>query len=764
MVRIFLLFILMFGTINAYALSFKVEDIEVKGIKKIAIGTVLNYLPVKTGDVFDYDNSPKVIRELYKTGFFNDIALYRQGNTLLIEVKERPAIARVDVKGNKEVTKKSMQQALKQIGMTKGKIYNPRLLEKLKLELQQLYNSLGKYAVRIDASAKQLDSDRIAIHITISEGAPARIRSINIVGNKAFSDKELLQQFELEPTDSGVFASDKYSSVKLSGDLESLKSFYLDRGYILFKIISRQVTISPDKSAIAITINVQEGAQYKINKINLTGDLVVPEDDLKALFMLRKGDVFSRKRITTAIKLMTSRLGMEGYAYARINPIPKVNAKDKTVDLTLLVVPGDKMRVRKIMFEGNTRTMDQVLRREMRQMEGALYSSSKVERSKVRLQRLKYIGEVNVRKERVPGSKDLMDIIYTIKERFSGSFSVSAGYSQDQGALFSLGLTNDNIFGTGNRLGITFNNNKAQQKYVFSYENPYYTVDGVSRGISLSYTKTDASKASISNYLLDKVRAAMDYGVPLSEYNQIHFSFGLERNNIKISSFTSKEIINFIIDNNPDIHAGGIITGDSYDTAFATMSFSKDSRNRLIFPDHGTLNSVGIELFGGELDYYKLFYRHQSLFPVSDKVTLSFKGRLGYGDTLKETTDLPFFEKFRAGGVTSVRGYDYNSLGPLDSRHAAFGGNFQVVTNTEFLFQVDALGGADSFRLGLYLDAGNVFAHYQDFSIHGLRASVGIAAMWLTAVGPIELSYAEPVNSQPGDVTKYFQFSLGVPF
>ena len=764
MVRIFLLFALMFGAINAYAASFKVEDIEVKGIKKIAIGTVLNYLPLKTGDVFDYDDSPKVIRELYKTGFFNNISLYRQGNTLVIKVEERPAIARVDVKGNKEVTEQSMKDALKQIGMTKGKTYNPKLLEKLKLELQQLYYSLGKYAVRIDARAKQLDSDRVAIHITISEGAPARIRSINIVGNKAFSDKELLKQFELEPTDSGVFASDKYSSVKLSGDLENLKSFYLDRGYILFKIVSRQVTISPDKSDIDITINVNEGAQYKVNKINLTGDLVVPEGDLKALFLLRKGAVFSRKRITTSIKLMTSRLGIDGYAYAQVNPIPKVNDDDKTVDLTLLVVPGDKMRVRNILFEGNTRTMDHVLRREMRQMEGALYSSSKVQRSKVRLQRLKYISEVDTRNERVPGVKDLMDIVFTVKERFSGSFTISAGYSQDQGALFSLGLTNDNIFGTGNRLGITFNNNKAQQKYVFSYENPYYTADGVSRGISLSYTKTDASKASISNYLLDKVRAAINYGIPLSEYNKILFSVGLEQNDVKISSFTSNEVVNFIIDNNKNINVGDVITGDTYDSIFATMSLSKDSRNRLIFPERGAVNSIGVELFGGELDYYKLFYRHQSLFPISDKVTLSFKGKLGYGDTFKDTTDLPFFEKFRAGGVTSVRGYDYNSLGPLDSRQASFGGNFQVITNTEFLFQIDALGGADSFRLGLYLDAGNVFAEYRDFAAHDLRASVGIAAKWLTAVGPIALSYSEPVNNQPGDATKYFQFSLGAPF
>jgi outer membrane protein insertion porin family len=764
LVRFFLLFALMLGAVNAYAASFQVEDIEVKGIKKIAIGTVLNYLPLKVGDEFDYEHSPKVIRELYKTGFFDDIALYRKGNTLIIEVKERPAIAKVKVKGNKEVTDDSMKDALKQIGMTKGKTYNPKLLEKLRLELQQLYYSLGKYAVRIDAKAKQLDSDRVEINITISEGAPAKIRSINIVGNNAYSDKELLKQFELEPTESGVFASDKYSSVKLAGDLENLKSFYLDRGYIRFNIISRQVTISPGKSDINITINVDEGEQYAVSKVNFTGDLIVPEADLKALFLLREGDIFSRKRITTSTKLMTSRLGIEGYAYAAINAIPKVNDEDKTVELTMLVVPGEKMRVRKILFEGNQRTMDHVLRREMRQMEGALYSSSLVQRSKIRLQRLKYISAVNTSNVRVPNEKDLLDIVFSVEERFSGSFTISAGYSEDQGALFSLGLTNDNIFGTGNRLAVTFNNNRAQQKYAFNYTNPYYTADGISRGISLSYTKTDSEEAFTSSYQQDQVRAAINYGIPLSEYNRFQFSFGLERNDIRINSFTPAEITNFIIENNDDINAGDVITGDTYDSAFVSISFSKDSRNRLIFPERGMVNSIGLELFGGELDYYKSFLRHQSLFPVTDKVTFSFKGKLGYGNTFKDTTDLPFFEKYKAGGVRTVRGYDYNSLGPLDSQFTPYGGNYQVITNTELLFQIDALGGADSFRLGVYFDAGNVFSSFEDYETSELRASVGIAAKWLTAVGPIELSYAEPVNNQSGDSTKNFQFSLGAPF
>lgn len=749
---------------KAHAVSFIVEDIEVKGIKKIAIGTVLNYLPIKVGDAFDYKDSADVIRGLYQTGFFDKISLLQLDNALIVEVVERPAIAEVNFTGNKEVNDEGMTDALRQIGMTKGKIYNPKLLDKLEQELQQLYYSLGKYAVRLEAESTQLDAGRIQIDITISEGAPAKIRSINLIGNKAFSEQDLLDEFKLEATDSGWFADDKYSSVKLSGDLETLKSWYLNQGYVNFNVDSKQVTITPDKKNINIAINLTEGDQYRISKISLTGELIVPESELLALFLLREGDIFSRKKISSSIKRMTNRLGQEGYAYATINPLTNVITDEKSVELTLVVNPGNKMTVRKIRFEGNSETRDYVLRREMRQMEGALFSSSKIERSKIRLQRLKFISSVNTRFVRDSNQDHLMDVIVTVTERFSGSFTVGIGFSEEQGALINFGLTHDNIFGSGSRLGINVNNNRAQERYEFSYDNPYYTADGISRGFSLSYSKTDAAEANISNYLLDKVRLAVNYGIPLSEYNKIRFSFGLERNDISLSSSSSDEVRNFIINNNDDFDALSDPDGDSYDSLFASISFSKDSRNRLIFPEKGMLNSIGIEVFAGDLDFYKTFFRHQSLYPVSDTTTFSFKGRLGYGEAYNKTTDLPFFEKYTAGGVRTVRGYDFNSLGPLDSRGENFGGNFQFVTNSELLFRVDALGGAETFRLGLYFDAGSVFAETDDFDVDELRASVGISAKWFTVVGPIELSYANPVNDEPGDDTKSFQFSLGAPF
>ncbi len=749
---------------QARAGRFTIEDIEVHGLHKIAIGTLFNYLPLKVGEDFDEEQSPKIIAELYKTGFFDQIRLLRKGNTLIIDVRERPAIASVTVEGNKEVSSESMQDALKQIGMTRGKIYNPKLLEKLQQELQQLYYSLGKYSVRIKATAEQLDADRVAVRIDISEGAPARIRSINIVGNQSFEEEELLDLFKLETSDSGWFPSDKYSSVKLSGDLEALRSFYLDRGYVKFQILSRQVSITPDRKAINITIHVHEGEPFNISKINLTGDLVVPQKELEALLLVREGDVFSRKRIQQSSKRMGQRLGQEGYAFADVNPIPKINEEDKTVELTILVKPGQKMTVRRIRFEGNTGTRDYVLRREMRQFEGAPYSASRLERSKIRLQRLKYISDVETRFERVAPDSDQMDIVVKVSERFSGSFNISAGYSEAQGAILSLGLTHDNVFGTGNRLGITFNNTRAKEKYEISYLNPYWTEDGISRSLSLSYSKTDAAEARFSNYFIDRTRLSVGFGVPLSEYNQINFTLGLLRNDVLISSFSAAEVFDFVIDNNEDFSPGDTPDGDTYDELFASLGFSKDSRNRLIFPEQGMFNSIGLEVFTGDLDYYKLLFRHQTLFPVSDTVTFSFKGRIGYGKAYGETTDLPFFEKYHAGGVRSVRGYEPNSLGPRDSRGDPYGGNLQLITSSEFLFQMDALGGADTFRLGVYLDTGSVFSDTDAYETEALRSSVGIAAKWFTAVGPIQLSYAWPIDDESGDETKNFQFSLGAPF
>ena len=751
----------------AQADSFIVENIEVEGIQKIAIGTVFSYLPINVGESLDLERTPEIIRELYSTGFFDNIELFRRDNVLVIKVVERPSIAEVNFEGNDDIEDEALEQAMDQVGMSKGRIFDENKLDKLELELQQVYYSLGKYAARIDAQWRQLDEGRVAIDITISEGISATIKSINITGNQSFDETDLLDIFELESTDEGMFANDEYSSSKLTADLESLKSYYLDRGFVQFQVSSQQVTISPDRKDISVTINIREGKQFTLNKIEIAGEMVVDEVELRALISFRKGDILSRKEINKVISAMEKRLGEDGYAYAQIRILNDVNEDDDTVDLQFLVVPGNKMRIRYINFTGNEKTQDRVLRREMRQFEGELYQRSKIDRSRVRLQRLNFLGVANIRMLKVPDSEDQIDLEVTVTERFSGNFQLGIGYSEAQGALINVGFAHENIFGTGNSLELNFDNSDASQRYSLAYENPYYTADGISRGFNFSITETDAGENNTSNYLIDRYKLSVDYGIPLSEFNTLRLELGVLRNDIGVTESSSDEVFEFIIDNSDEYDEStphSEIEGAAYDTVFGSVGLSKDTRNRRIFASSGHLNSIGLELHGGDLNYYKVRYRHQSAFSLTDTVALSFKGRVGYGDSYNDTTDLPFFENFHAGGVRSVRGYEFNSLGPLDSNGDSAGGNLQVVTSTEVLFPLESLGSSETFRLAVYFDAGNVFADTNSYETSELRQSIGISAKWFSVIGPIEFSYANPINDQPGDDTRNFQFALGAAF
>jgi outer membrane protein insertion porin family len=758
---------LLVSAVSVRAESFTVDHIEIEGAKKISIGTIFNYLPINVGEEFNDKRSPEVIRELYSTGFFESIELLRDDNTLVVKVRERPSIAEINIEGNDEIDDEVLDQALDQIGMTRGRIFSELQLSKLELELQQLYYSLGKYAVKLDADWRSLDADRVAIDIDISEGEPALIRSINITGNNDFEEEDLLEEFQLETTDSGWFASDQYSSSKLSGDLENLRSHYLDQGYVKFAVDSKQVTISPDRKDINISVNVVEGKQYSLKEVDITGELIVDKAELTALLLFREGEIFSRKKVTQTVSLIQRRLGEEGYAFAEVRALPELNDEDNTVKLTLLVQPGKKIMVRFIKFVGNDRTRDVVLRREMRQMEGELYRTSKVDRSRTRLQRLNYLGSVDLRPIRVQGHDDQVDLEIAVTERFSGNFQIGLGFSEVQGATLNLGLAHDNIFGTGNRVGLTFDNSASTQRYNLSYNNPFYTPDGVSRGFNLSVTETDAGENNISDYLIDRLSVSMNYGIPLSEFNRLRLEFGVVQNDVELGSNPADEVVDFII-NNSDDYDENTNTEDiddvDYASFFGSVSLSKDTRNRRIFADTGHLNSISLKIFEGDLEFYKVSYRHQSAFPVSDELVYNFKGNVGYGDSYGDTVDLPFFEKFHAGGVRSVRGYDRNSLGPLDSNGDPFGGNLQVVMINELLIPVEALGSSETFRLGLYLDAGNVFADADAFEADELRQSVGISAKWFSVIGPLEFSYAFPLNDEPGDDTRNFQFALGASF
>ncbi len=750
-----------------HADSFTVESIEVVGIKKITIGTVFSYLPINVGETLDLERTPELIRELYSTGFFDDIELLQRDNVLVIKVVERPSIAEVNFEGNNDIEDEALEQAMDGVNMSKGRIFDQNKLEKLELELQQVYYSLGKYAARIDADWRKIDEDRVAIDITISEGVSAKIKSINITGNQSFEEDDLLDIFQLEASSSALFANDEYSSTKLTADLESLKSHYLDRGYIQFQVVSQQVTISPDRKDISISINIHEGMQYTVSSIDIVGEMVVDEIELRALVNLREGDIVSRKRVNLVITAMQKRLGEDGYAYAEVRILNQVNEEDKTVSLQFVVIPGRQMRIRYIHFSGNEKTQDIVLRREMRQIEGEMYRRSKVDRSRVRLQRLNFLGSVNIRLIKVPDIEDQVDLEVQITERFSGNLQLGVGYSQVQGAVVNVGFAHENIFGTGNSLSFTFDNSAASERYSLSYENPYYTKDGISRGFNFSVTETDSSENNTSNFLIDQTKLSVDYGIPLSEFNRLRLEIGLLRNELDTTSSSSDEVFEFVIDNSDEYDAStprSQVEGDRYDTIFTAISLAKDTRNRRIFADSGHLNSIQLEVHGGDLNFYKTRYRHQTAYALSDTFTFAFKGRIGYGEGYEDTADLPIFEKFTAGGVRSVRGYDFNSLGPLDSEGDPFGGNLQVITTAEILFPIESLGSSETFRLGIYFDAGNVFADTDSYETDELRQSVGLSAKWFSFIGPIEFSYAWPINDEPGDDTRNFQFSLGASF
>ena len=651
--------------------------------------------------------------------------------------------------------------------MSKGRIFNENQLEKLELELQQIYYSLGKYAARIDASWRTLDENRIAIDINISEGLSATIRSINITGNQTYDEEELLDLFELEPSSAGMFPSDDYSSTKLSADLETLRSFYLDRGFIQFDVISQQVTISPDRKDFSIAISIREGEQFKLSKLEVGGELVVDAAELLALINIREGEIFSRKKINQVIETMKKRLGEDGYAFAQIRVRNEIDEENKTVSLQFLVVPGNKMRVRYINFNGNEKTKDLVLRREMRQFEGEIYQRSKVDRSKVRLQRLNFVATVNLSLQKVPDVEDQVDIEVTVTERFAGNLSLGLGYSQVQGVILNLGFKHENIFGSGNSVDFTFDNSASTQRYGFKYKNPYYTPDGISRGFSFSFTETDASENNTSNYLLDSVSLSADYGIPLSEFNTLRFDLGVLGTRIETTSGSSEQVYEFITatsDKYDESTPQSEIDEETYRTIFSTVGLAKDTRNRRIFADSGHLNSVSLEVQGGDLDFYKLRYRHQTAYMLSETFTFSFKGRIGYGEGTGDYDDLPLYEKFFAGGPRSVRGYEQNSLGPVDSNGDPLGGNFQVVTSAEVLFPVEYLGSSETFRLGVYFDAGNVFEDVDAYESDELRQSVGLSAKWFSVIGPIEFSYAFPINDEAGDDTREFQFLLGATF
>jgi len=765
-IRWLLLLAILWATTPALAGTnpFTIRDIRIEGLQRIAPGTVFNYLPLKVGDRIDSIGSAAAIRALFKTGFFQDVRLERENDLLVVAVVERPAIASVEFSGNREIETDKLKSALKDTGLVEGQVFNRSLLARVEQELQRQYFGRGKYAVKIQTTATPLERNRVGITITINEGHAARIHHIALVGNHAFSDKVLRKQMDLDTGGwwSWLTKDDQYSKAKLAADLETLRSWYLDRGYLNFTIDSTQVSLTPDKKDVYVTLNLTEGDAYTFKEIKLSGNLIVSEEKLRELLKLNSGDVFSRRKVTDAATAISDRLGEEGYAFANINPVPELDKNTRQVSLTFFIDPGKRVYVNRIHFSGNAKTSDVVLRREMRQMEAAMVDAGKLKRSRTRLDRLGFFDEVNMQTPAVKGAPDLMDVNFNVTERPSGSIMAGIGYGQTQGVILSASVNQDNFMGTGNRVVASFNNSQITRIYSVSYTDPYWTADGISRTISLYDRSTDAAQANLAAYTADAYGTSISFGVPINEFDGIRFGIGYDNYKITQTESTPNVYSQYLMDN-------GHIFGD----VKLTSAWAHDTRNRAIFPDRGVWQYASLETTvpGSALDYYKLEYRHHWYQPITDSVTLLLRGELGYGAGWgKSQGSLPFFDRFYAGGATSVRGFRDNTLGPKVNQSGSLsdgrplGGDLRLVGGADVLFPAPFAKDNKQVRMSGFVDFGNVYGIDEKFDAGQLRYTAGISANWQSPLGPLVFSLAKALNSLPRDERQMFQFTIGTSF
>lgn len=744
--------------------SFYVEHIEVEGLQRIAVGTVFNYLPMEIGDEMTPETAQEAIRALYQTGFFADVALDRDGNTLVIRVQERPSIADIQISGNRDIETDELLENLRRIDFAQGRTFDRHALEQVEQELTQLYLARGKYGVQVETTVTPLERNRVGISIDIAEGRVARIQHLNIVGNEAFDDETLRREFELRTP--GYFFGrfsrrSQYAREQLQADLESVRSYYLNRGYVNFAIDSSQVSVSPDRESVYITVNVSEGDQYRVSDVSLAGDLIVPEEELQELIQVQEGEFFSRRDIVDTSEAISRRLGDEGYAFSNINPVPEIDEENKEVSLTFFVDPGRRVYVRRINITGNTRTQDEVIRRELRQMEGTWLSMERLERSRERIDRLGFFEQVQVETPQVPGSEDQVDVNIDVTERATGHLMMGVGYSQAEGALFNASLTQENFMGTGNRVNATFLRSSLETVYRLTHTNPYITPDGVSRTLSGHYRESDPSQVNIAAFTFDAYGGSVEYGIPFTDHTRIRM--GLSGENLQLSE----------TDRTPEEYRERIeAEGDEFDFVNLTLGWTRDTRNRGIFPTRGSQLTADLEMTAPGMDtqFYKTRLRHQQWVPLTDLFTLRLNGEVAYGDGIGDTDRLPFFEHYFAGGPRSVRGFRDNTLGPKSAEESdALGGNLRTVANLGVIFPPPWAPDNRQFRFELFADAGSVFDTREEsedhsFDVDGLRYSAGLGMTWLSPMGPLRFSYAFPFNEGPEDRTQSFQFTLGVSF
>jgi len=805
---IFVLLILS-GAALAQNASFVVRDIRVDGLQRISEGTVFSFLPVEVGERLTPSLARSAIRDLYRSAFFQTIEFGREGNILVIKVVERPAIASVTLEGNDKIPSDALLPALAEIGIAEGEVFDELAINRIQQELVREYFNQGHYAVEVEPEVTELDRNRVDIQIRISEGKQAKIRHINIVGNESFKEKELRDEFESDTSNGLMFwrGRTSYTREKLSGDLERLRAHYLDRGYVDFAIESTQVSISPDKQNIYVTANVREGEVFTVSEVNLTGDLVLREATLRNFVQVEPGQVFSRKEIEGTVEAITAVLANFGYAFANVNPVPRVDRESKTVDITFFIEPGKRVYVRRVEFRGNTVSKDEVLRREMRQFEGAWFSQAAVDRSRLRLQRIGFFENVNVETPAVEGSDDQIDIIVSVEERSTGSFQVGLGFSQLQGLIASISIQQENFLGSGRTIGLGISRSSITSSVNLNYRNPFFTDDGVSLGYFLNYSEFNQGRANISAFSTSQIALGANIGFPISELDFIQFGLSGISQDISIGqlvavptdpddpaspvefSFAVTRPLAITLDENGD----GLLSSSErqIETALVNASWGRDTRNHFLTPTRGSLNQLRLEtaLPGSTREYFTATYRGRKFFPLGGDFAFVLRADVSYGDTFdgEDPVDpepvepvrlsgqcqvdeivtfdqgLPFWEHFFAGGVSDMRGFDDNTLGPKDQFCRSVGGDFKAVGGFEIAFPVPFVE-ASGTRLALFVDAGNVFTDFDGFDTDLVRSAAGISLTWEAPVGPIVLNLSTPLRKRAGDETKSLQFSFGSQF
>ncbi len=787
--------------------SFTVGDIRVEGLQRISEGTVFNYLPVNIGDHLDGQRIGEAMRALYATGFFRDVELRRDGNTLLVVVIERPSIAKFEIKGNKDIKTEDLQKSLRNVGLATGKTFDRSVLDEVKQYLTDQYFSRGKYAVRIDTKVTELPGNKVDIVVDIKEGKRAKIESINLVGNTKFKESDVLGTLELKTPNwlSWYKQDDRYSRESLTGDLEKLRSYYMDRGYANFQIESTQVAIAPEKDNMYITVNVNEGDVYTVSEIKLAGTMVVPEEALRKLLLFKPGDIYSRKAVTGSQELMSYRLGADGYAFSKIDPVPTTDNEKKTVSLTFFIEPGNRVYVRHINFNNITAINDETLRREMRQLEGGWLSNSAIERSKERLQRLPYIEKVEFENKPVAGSADLVDVDYNIKEGLPGQFGGGIGYSESQKFSLNGNFVHSNFMGTGDRIALEINAGKYSKSYVFSHTDPYTTIDGVARTSSLSFRDITQFVAASSAFSTKQITGAVQWSYPITEYQYLQAGVSANKNTLVVSQgYSAQQAVNWVKDNGStfqrdltDTNGDGVVNsldspytvyGTDFYTYELTAGWNFDSRNRALFADRGTHLAISgrFAVPLSSVRYYTSNFQYLQYIPVWRKWLLSINATIDYAEPLGSTTALPPYLNYFAGGPDSVRGYRESRLGPRDNIGLGnpYGGNLRVVNRAELIFPVPEKWRSAA-RVSWFYDMGNVFqtgnkvqflgpdditpVNYH-FAYDNLKRSTGIAVQWLAPLGLFRFSYGVPLNAFVGSTTKFndeterFQFSIGQAF